>query len=300
MKKKGLIISTVVMVVILIASLTTATYAWFSSTVTASVGNIAVNVGATSSVQIGIYDSTKSDTTAQANYRNGDVTYNPTTKTWDNGAIGLGSSVNTGLTLAVNAAVGSGTEVDTKWVMDETYNPENTLCTGSGATFDEVKDKATPAIINGAKGTGDEVITNVDVVDLNLGIRAIAEDLKGTFCKITVTPNDLIMGMIAALRFEITVGSKTYGGDIFGTTSWSDNAQETVFWFLIDEAAADANVTANTITNFQIRFFISGYDSDCCNDAINTSATIAMEFDGFTATAPEGSEGWTKLELTVA
>lgn len=29
MKKKGLIISTVVMVVILIASLTTATYAWF-------------------------------------------------------------------------------------------------------------------------------------------------------------------------------------------------------------------------------------------------------------------------------
>ena len=31
MKKKGLIISTVVMVVVLIASLTTATYAWFTA-----------------------------------------------------------------------------------------------------------------------------------------------------------------------------------------------------------------------------------------------------------------------------
>ena len=37
MKKKGLIISTVVMVVVLIASLTTATYAWITGTSTVKV-----------------------------------------------------------------------------------------------------------------------------------------------------------------------------------------------------------------------------------------------------------------------
>ena len=52
MKKKGLIISTVVMVVVLIASLTTATYAWFSAQASATVDDLSITTTASSGLQI--------------------------------------------------------------------------------------------------------------------------------------------------------------------------------------------------------------------------------------------------------
>lgn len=52
MKKKGLIISTVVMVVVLIASLTTATYAWFSSTAAARISSLNVQTVASTGLTI--------------------------------------------------------------------------------------------------------------------------------------------------------------------------------------------------------------------------------------------------------
>ena len=56
MKKKGLIISTVVMVVVLIASLTTATYAWFSVSASATISNISINTQASDGLAIASYD----------------------------------------------------------------------------------------------------------------------------------------------------------------------------------------------------------------------------------------------------
>ena len=52
MKKKGLIISTVVMVVVLIASLTTATYAWFSSQAMAKISSLNVQTVASTGLTI--------------------------------------------------------------------------------------------------------------------------------------------------------------------------------------------------------------------------------------------------------
>ena len=57
MKKKGLIISTVVMVVVLIASLTTATYAWFSSTAQVRVDNLSITTISTEGLQIALKNS---------------------------------------------------------------------------------------------------------------------------------------------------------------------------------------------------------------------------------------------------
>ena len=54
MKKKGLIISTVVMVVVLIASLTTATYAWFSNTAQVTVDNLSITTVSTEGLQIAL------------------------------------------------------------------------------------------------------------------------------------------------------------------------------------------------------------------------------------------------------
>jgi hypothetical protein len=57
MKKKGLIISTIVMVVVLIASLTTATYAWFSQSASAAIEAIDVRTAASEGLQIAVYDT---------------------------------------------------------------------------------------------------------------------------------------------------------------------------------------------------------------------------------------------------
>ena len=54
MKKKGLIISTVVMVVVLIASLTTATYAWFTASNRTELGKFNVSVVSGNAVDIGM------------------------------------------------------------------------------------------------------------------------------------------------------------------------------------------------------------------------------------------------------
>ncbi len=55
MKKKGLIISTVVMVVVLIASLTTATYAWFSVNPEATINDIVIETQASTGLEIAAY-----------------------------------------------------------------------------------------------------------------------------------------------------------------------------------------------------------------------------------------------------
>ena len=57
MKKKGLIISTVVMVVVLIASLTTATYAWFTASDVTSIEGFDVSVVSSNAVDIGLKEN---------------------------------------------------------------------------------------------------------------------------------------------------------------------------------------------------------------------------------------------------
>ena len=72
MKKKGLIISTVVMVVVLIASLTTATYAWFSAQAQATVDDLTINTKAATGLQIAMRKNTAYNLD---NLVSGDLTY---------------------------------------------------------------------------------------------------------------------------------------------------------------------------------------------------------------------------------
>lgn len=79
MKKKGLIISTVVMVVVLIASLTTATYAWFSASQRTEISGFNVSVVSSNAVNIGmkkVYGF--ADTATPDLFATGDVTFSVT------------------------------------------------------------------------------------------------------------------------------------------------------------------------------------------------------------------------------
>ncbi len=74
MKKKGLIISTVVMVVVLIASLTTATYAWFQTSAKATVDDLTITTEAATGLQIamtGTAGSTATLYSGELKYENG-------------------------------------------------------------------------------------------------------------------------------------------------------------------------------------------------------------------------------------
>lgn len=323
MKKKGLIISTVVMVVVLIASLTTATYAWFSSSATATVSSITMNVGASSKVQIGLGSGTNA-----TGYINGEGlswTGDAGAEKWTGGSPGLGTSINTGLAMQVGAGIGSKAADSFKTdgttpKMDATYTKTNPLYKGEGDTFDvEELVVGDAAIINGKGAT---TTGQTDVVELPMGLRIVQDNVFGTYCKITVIPTSgqTFIGMAAALHFEITniTTGKTLSdadADIFSLIKVSDtqtglhfadevgtNTDGYVFYFMIDAKQATKYTKFGTgsdvpITQFSIKFFISGYDLDCNNDSTGTGATINFEFGTCDSADWTADAKWTELKL---
>ena len=98
MKKKGLIISTVVMVVVLIASLTTATYAWFSVSASATINNISITTQASDGLVIASYDPSATDLvlySGEVSATNAADYETSKNKFWGStDAVGFGSSLN--------------------------------------------------------------------------------------------------------------------------------------------------------------------------------------------------------------
>ncbi len=85
MKKRGIIVATIVMVLVLAVSLTTATYAWFSDDAKATVDNLTIATTASTGVQIAVYQDT--------NYYNGTIVYDEANSKWDmgTGTMGFGT-----------------------------------------------------------------------------------------------------------------------------------------------------------------------------------------------------------------
>lgn len=93
MKKKGLIISTVVMVVVLIASLTTATYAWFTASNKTEIKGFDVSVVSGNAVNIGMKKTYGfADSATPDLFATGDVTFTVPT----GGSTGAGNVNNPG------------------------------------------------------------------------------------------------------------------------------------------------------------------------------------------------------------
>lgn len=87
MKKKGLIVATIVMVLVLAVSLSTATYAWFSSEAQATVEDLNIAVKAATGVEIAVYESGDK-------YYNGDMSYSQDTQAWNSETEGFGTLLN--------------------------------------------------------------------------------------------------------------------------------------------------------------------------------------------------------------
>ena len=114
MKKRGLIVATIVMVLVLAVSLTTATYAWFTVSEVTTIQAFDISVVANNAVNIGVKSNNEYAENPTADmFLNGTVTYTPGTAgkigggNWTDGAAGLGSTLNHGIMWgAQSAAVG--------------------------------------------------------------------------------------------------------------------------------------------------------------------------------------------------
>ena len=115
MKKKGLIVATIVMVLVLAVSLTTATYAWFTVTDVTTIDAFEISVVAGNAVNVGVKTNNTYKATVTANdFMNGTVVYTPATGggnigggTWSGGSTGLGATIDHDIAWgAQSAAVG--------------------------------------------------------------------------------------------------------------------------------------------------------------------------------------------------
>ena len=122
MKKKGLIVATIVMVLVLAVSLTTATYAWFTAIDETTITDIGFSVGAGSDVIIGVKENGIYDGSAtEAHFWSDNTTYNGTI--WGGETQGFGQSIDTGLDLTtITQAIGTG-KVTTYGAPDSEGNP---------------------------------------------------------------------------------------------------------------------------------------------------------------------------------
>ena len=261
MKKKGLIVATIVMVLVLAVSLTTATYAWFTADTKTTIDAISFSVTTAADVIIGLKTdgaiahttdggTTTIDAVTLDNFVTdgaSDVLYTPMgegyTGTWS-GQAGLGSSINTGLNFNnITSAIGTGvptvfnaegTAVVTAGSVTEAWDSSATVvkANGTGYTASSVDTSKVYAAKKNAQvdpNTADTLIDG-DYLDIVIGVQATRAELASIVCNITVNPtatNGATIGMNAAIHVRWSLNDvdwqdvDVYGNNRYGTAKGS-------------------------------------------------------------------------------
>lgn len=244
MKKKGLIISTVVMVVVLIASLTTATYAWFTASSVTTIKGFDVSVVSNNAVNIGI----KTDYTHSAGAENkvspdafvtGDLTFADATAgqystgTWSSTSPGLSAALNPNIVWgAQDSAFGILNPTESAKFTGDTYTTassnigdwtKTTLVTGALAVSG-TKEGTTNVVVgkaeanHGAQSADGNGYANGDYVHFILGVSPTRE-LEANNFVIAVEPTGTASALGVLASIHVAYRLTTYGGT---TTDWVD------------------------------------------------------------------------------
>ena len=310
MKKKGLIISTVVMVVVLIASLTTATYAWFTASTTVQVNDISLSVISDTNVNVGVKfkDITGTESNANNYYYNSvtpDVdAANANTVKWLEGSdIGLGSTLQfEQLVLGGSKAIGSSA-VNTGWANVEGKRVDATSnLTKAGQYIIKADGKKGEGSANNQVSYDNDSIqlatANKDYLDATIGIEAKKTGMKGLYVKFQVTTTDtnVTLGVNAAIHFVIKIGDKEVNIEPFGTMSNKDVKStaalpagvtrqgsvltSTFYVWIAQKTGADESfqVAGQEIKDFRLLAYIDGADEHCVLDA-QGGCKISIQFD---------------------
>ena len=297
MKKKGLIISTVVMVVVLIASLTTATYAWFTAASKTAISDITVSVGAGSDVKIGVkISNVYAEGATDDAFMSDTVNFTPTatlasgsTGEWSAGTPGLGPNLTFGNS-NINVVKGIGTAAtDNATTADAAWTTANKVIKAEGSKGSTTIKNTEPAV------------ANTDYVDALLGVAATKTGLKNIVCNITVNPDDtkLSIGMNAALhvRFRINSGEwqekdiyesatnatskKNINTAVTNDTITGVNLADGWKRFQITVAelqGSETELAVDKIYQLHLIIFMAGYDNDCNDNGTGVSSQIKIDF----------------------
>ena len=277
MKKKGLIISTVVMVVVLIASLTTATYAWFTASAKTEIKGFDVSVISNNAVNIGMKKNYGfSNNVSETEFATGDVTFTSGTTAqsgpgviaspggWSSDTEGLSSTLNHNInwgsqSKAVGVSTVAVTENDsniasvnetnttfwTNWTQNDQsggYNvtdKQTVIAANKGATSGTLSGTSkAKANING-DGAG-------DYVHFILGVsptRALGHNKFVIMITPTTTTSQL--GVLASIHVAYRVKKSTDTQDpawtevdVYGTSHW--NTKVAGYTSNLDEATLKA------------------------------------------------------------
>ena len=261
MKKKGLIISTVVMVVVLIASLTTATYAWFTASTAVQVNPITLNVKSNAVVNVGVKTTTGLTDGTSNEYLYSELTLDETKSgneyAWKNGVTGLGQILNFGeLKIEPEQAIGTAKGAQaTGWTVDnDTTQYAKFLSTSTTAEEKRTFIKAPASITDGksndvladnAKAT--EAIANKEYLDATIGVAANGAGIKGMYVKVQVTTTDTLptLGMNAAIHFVF----QDHKGDTYDVQPFGSEKDTTTKVTYATNKITNSNVTTGLGTS---------------------------------------------------
>ena len=281
MKKKGLIVATIVMVLVLAVSLTTATYAWFTTVSKTTVENISFSVGADSDVNIGLLtnhtlngtnptDAEIDNSKTAADFMWGDTTYNTVSNQWEGGTVGLGYMIDTQLKLdGIKKAVGTGvvgTSADTSW------NSAHAIVKASAGE-------------NNTVAAGVEAATmQTDYLDVIFGVNASKEKVTQINCVITINPTvGAVLGMNAAIHVRWSLNGTTYYDcDIYNPTLYGGAAA----------AAAGAVFSEETTQN--------SYATTTESVSAAIGASGGADSKGYLGQGIAVNAGWASITIPVA
>ena len=223
MKKKGLIISTVVMVVVLIASLTTATYAWFTTASSTTITGFDLTVNASTAINIGLKKvcTYAADATSDS-FVSGSCKYTGTpgqlgggwTGEVENMSPNIEHNINWG---TVTKAVGVSSErtLDKATIGNTKTFKEQTagglmvaanLGKTAGSTFGDKE----LAVANGYKG-GQDDSTTADYAYLFLGVspsKALQAGTNKAYIIVQTSGNGSTVGLSSAIHVAYRINGK--------------------------------------------------------------------------------------------
>ena len=303
MKKKGLIISTIVMVVVLIASLTTATYAWFNASAEVSVEQITLNTTAAEGLLIGVHKSNASTSSSVfQDYTNGDLTWGLTSPstyngTWTGGEDGFGLTVNSDQITSLTSTYGVGYTTTALNNGKESSDPEYI----SIAANNWFKAQGNGSTRTNMDNTTIQVASaNSDFIVLDLGVTPSQNNLvKQAWVSIKVTvPNYANPGMGAAVKIGYAVNNATAVtySDLTFVDAFNGMTQTNGYdASAIDQGALDTtnntwtyslelynNATAMTrnsnIGRVYLVIYLDGDDDACIISNLGTGCTIDIQF----------------------
>ncbi len=229
MKKKGLIVATIVMVLVLAVSLTTATYAWFTNTAATSIDGFTLSVTANNVVNIGLnkqgYTTYDADASGDS-FVSGTVNYKPGTSAqagtisagyWEGTVEGLSATIDQDILWgAQSMAVGFSTAES---AAGATYGNTNfadsawkTIVKANGTTTKMDTAEAAYANIN---RDGSEA-TNGDFVHMFLGVQPTKFLQDGTnklYIVVQAQGAGTTLGMATAIHVAYKVN---------GDSTWTD------------------------------------------------------------------------------